>query len=199
MMKLLRVTGAVLLIWLAAVAAKPLSDDEANALRAQREAVATVVYPNVDQAMAASAVLQALRSIDPNHVQAEAVEDKVLGLRTWSVYAVFAVSVGIDYYEVLLEEREDGIGVSVRFDREANTGPFVPRVWDNSAYREGLNIYGRQGATIDDYSLFHDRVAYFLGQAPWPACRNRPRVEQNGPSFVCRAPGAPGNPDPPEI
>lgn len=197
-MRSFTVLGGLLALWLALVAAKPPSDDEVSALREQREAAATVFYQDVDEATAASAVLQAIRTIDPNHIQAEAVEGRVLGLRTWNTYAVFAFPNGIDYYEVLLGGQDTGTEVSVRFHRDSHSGILGAKENQPQGYREGLRIYGTQGATLDDYMLFHERVAYFLGQGPWPACKRRPKVERKGPSFVCRAPGAPGNPKPPE-
>jgi len=177
--------------------ARKLSDAAIDELRMRREAASTVVYANVDEDTVAKAVLAAMRSIDPGDVQAEAVGDKVLGLRRWSQYAIFAFPNGIDYYEATLHREATGVSVTIRFDREAHAGLMGLTENSPNGYREGLEVYGSQGATLDDYTLFQARVRYFLNEGAWTGCK-QPKIEKAGPSFVCHAPSAPRNPSPPQ-
>lgn len=176
--------------------ARKLSDAAVDELRIRREAASTVVYANVDEDTVAKAVLAAMRSIDPKHVQAETVGEKVLGLRRWTQYAIFSFPNGIDYYEATIHPEASGVSVTIRFDRESHAG--LMGLTENSphGYREGLEVFGSQGATLDDYALFQARVRYFLNEGAWAGCK-RPKIEKAGPSFVCHAPSAPGNPSPP--
>lgn len=187
-----RALMAVAAFLLATAFSPKLSDTEAEEIRLQREQESRAFYPNlsIDDAYASS--LKVLHALDQDDLIAEKANGKVLGARRYSIYQVFVSTAGIDYYEVLATPKENGVEVQVRFDRAFTTGMATHSM--PLSYKEGLGIYGRQGATIDDYRLFHRRLDAVLNGRAWIECKGLPKIEKSGPLFMCNAPGLSSKP-----
>lgn len=164
-----------------------LSHAEVEQIRVERETASEAFYPNSTVSEVQAAALKVLNALDPSDVVAEAANGKILGIRNYSIYQVFRVTYGVDYYEVIIEPQEGGTVARVRFDRSFNGGLITSP--PPQTYKEGLGIYGRQGATIDDYRIFHSRLNAVLSQAPWPECKGLTKIEKQGALFMCNAPG----------
>ncbi|WP_417794238.1 hypothetical protein [Terasakiella pusilla] len=140
-------------------------------LRTMREAVADQFYAKKSAQEILPALEKLFRLMDQDDITMEYRNNRLYVSRYYTMYAVFAVSFGRQYYTVDLRENEAGTVVAVRSTISDNTGMFASPV--TQLYAENIDIGDSSIFYIGDFKLFHQRLRYLSeNEGEWLTCDN---------------------------
>ena len=171
---------SLLMICLVALAgcaqkAPPTVAEMDSALLANQQQ-ATRVYPNQPPMNVRKAAYQALELLDQGDMKFDVRTNELLATRRFFFYAIFAMTVGREWYSLSTVAEGDGTKATLGFDSAFNAS--VIPIDIPESFKSNISISAQQNPA--DYKLFHDRVEYLLGlRTNWVTCDQAKRQQPN--------------------
>jgi hypothetical protein len=137
---------------------------------------ASRVYANQTPMSVRKAAYQALELLDQSDMKFDVRTNELLATRRFLFYAIFAVTVGREWYSLSTVAEGDGTKATLGFDSAFNAS--VIPIDIPESFKSNISVSAQQNPA--DYKLFHDRVEYLLGlRTNWVTCEQAKQQQPN--------------------
>lgn len=177
----IKITFVIALLTLAGCVTKPQKTiAELNASQELNKKSSTRTYANQSTEAIKKAAHNALYLLDPDDIEFDTQNNKLLATRSSMFYGVLSITRGQDWYEVTAVEKNGSTVVNFSLSGEYLSGIIAPL---QRQFKTNIPISAHDNP--EDFNLFFDQLEYFLGtKKEWTTCEMAKARQANKGQFI---------------